>query len=234
MIVIICAMSEERDAFLKLLKSPKRSKFEKLNYHGGSFDNTYYKGKIGIHDVAIVHCGVGKVYAAILTSLVIKKFKPELIINVGAAGSLSTKLNIGDTVIATRVADWDVDVPGWERSIYSDKMSFACDGKFIKCADSLKTSYKVVKGHVVSGDEFVYKKSQVSIISKYFKDAICCEMEGSSVANTCYAFNTNVAIVRSISDVTLVKGNYKKFDFNLEKACDNAADLCVKIIKRYK
>jgi len=233
MIAIICAMSEERDAFISLMKDIKVVKIDNINYHGMAFDNKCYKGKLYDKEVIIVHSGVGKVYAAIVTTLVIRKFKPDLVVNVGCAGSLDKNIHIGDVVVATRVADWDVEVPGWERSIYSDKMSFACDGRFTKLVKSLKTKIKVKTGFIVSADEFIYKKSQVNTIKKYFPDSLCGEMEGSSIANTCYAFGVNSAIVRSISDETLVNGSYKNFDFNLKQACDNAAMLCAEIIKRY-
>lgn len=230
MIAIICAMSEERDAFISLMKDVKTVKIENILYHGMAFDNKCYKGELSGKDVVIVHSGIGKVYAAIVTTLVIKKFKPELVVNVGCAGSLKSKIHVGDVVVADRVADWDVDVPGWNRSIQSDKMSFACDGRFVKLAKQMK---KVKVGPIVSGDEFIYKKSQVNTINKYFASALCGEMEGSSIANTCYAFGINSAIVRSISDETLVNGDYKNFDFNLNNACINAAKICSEIIKRY-
>lgn len=233
MIAIICAMSEERDAFISLMEDIKITKFENILYHGMAIDNKCYKGKLKGKEVVVVHCGVGKVYAAIVTTLVIKKFKPELVVNVGCAGSLNSDVHVGDVVVATRIADWDVDVPGWERSIYSDKMSFACDGRFIKLVKTIKTKLSVKTGFVVSADEFIYKKSQVNTIKKYFSDALCGEMEGSSVSNTCYAFGINSAIVRSISDETLVNGDFKNFDFNLKKACENAAKLCAEVIKRY-
>ncbi len=112
-------------------------------------------------------------------------------------------------------------------------MSFACDKKFIKKLESLKKDIKYIKGHIVSGDEFVYRKDQIKTIKKYFKTALCCEMEGASVANTCYAFKVPVAIIRSISDITYKKNDYKKFEFNLKESCKNAAILCAKIIERY-
>ena len=37
----------------------------------------------------------------------------------------------------------------------------------------------------------------------------------------------------SITDVTYKKNDYKKFDFNLGVACDNAANICADIIERY-
>lgn len=233
MIAIICAMSEERDAFISLMKDIKVTRFESVLYHGTQIDNKCFKGKLNGKDVVIVHCGVGKVYASIVTTLVIKKFKPELIINVGCAGSLDKKIHVGDVIVATRVADWDVDVPDWERSIYSDKMSFACDGRFCKLVSQIKSKTKIKTGFIVSGDEFIYKKSQINTIKKYFPKALCAEMEGCSVANTCYAFGINSAIVRSISDETLINGDYKNFDFNLIKVCETAANICAEIIKRY-
>lgn len=233
MIAIICAMSQERDAFLSLMNNVKITKFEKIKYHQMDLDNICYKGKLCNKDVVVVHCGVGKVYAAIVTTTVIKKFKPELIINVGCAGSLDKNVHVGDVVVGVRIADWDVDVPGWERSITSDKMSFECDKRFNKILSKIKSNATLKLGNIVSGDEFVYKKSQVNTIKKYFPDALCTEMEGSSIANTCYAFSTKVAIVRSISDETLVNNSYKKFDFNLKSACDAAAKICADIVKRY-
>ena len=233
MIAIICAMSEERDAFISLMDDIKVTRFERVFYHGTVIDNKCYKGKLNGKDVVIVHCGVGKVYAAIVTTLVIKKFKPELVINVGCAGSLDKHVHVGDVVVATRIADWDVDVPDWPRSIYSDKMSFACDGRFIKLASQIKNKIKIKTGFIVSGDEFIYKKSQVNTIKKYFPKALCGEMEGCSIANTCYAFGVNTAIVRSISDEALINGDYKNFNFNLINVCNTAANICSEIIKRY-
>ena len=232
MIAIICAMTEERDAIVSLMKDVKTVKFENILYHGMAFDNKCYKGKLEGKDVIVGHCGVGKVYAAIITTLMIKKFKPELVLNVGCAGSLNKDVHVGDVVVSSRIADWDVDVPDWPRNMYSDKMSFACDGRVNKIVKSFK-SKNIHSGLIVSGDEFIYKKSQVNTIWKYYPQALCGEMEGCSIINTCYAFGVNGAVIRSISDSTFVKSNYKEFDFNLKMACDKAAKLLAKIIKRY-
>ena len=83
-------MSEERDAFISLMDDVKVVKFEKIAYHGMPLDNKCFKGKLKGKDVVIIHSGVGKVYAAIVTTVVIKKFKPDLIINVGCAGPTTT------------------------------------------------------------------------------------------------------------------------------------------------
>lgn len=231
MICIICAMSEERDAFLSLMTDVKTVNGKFFMYHGVPLDTRFYKGKIGDKDVAIIHSGVGKVYAAIITSEAINKFHPDLIINVGVAGSVNENVHVGDVIVADRVADWDVVVPDWERSITSPKMSYECDCSFIKLAKKIKN---VKIGPIVSADEFIYMKSQLKTIKKYFPTALCGEMEGGSIACTCYAYGVDCAIVRSISDEALINGNYKNFDFNLNDACLKAAKMCSSLIKKYE
>jgi len=233
MIGIICAMAEERDAILNLMDDVKIKYGKDLLYHGMPLDNHYYIGNIKGKEVVLTRSGTGKVYAAIVASLMIDKFKPEMIINLGCAGSLNEDVHVGDIVVATRTADWDVVVPGWERSITSDKLSYACDEKGIDICKKIKTKLNIHFGHIVSGDEFIYKKSQVNEIKKYFPSALCGEMEGASISNTCYSFKTKIMVIRSISDETLVHGSYKNFDFNLERVCKIAAQYCVKLIERY-
>ncbi|MBR5755021.1 MAG: 5'-methylthioadenosine/S-adenosylhomocysteine nucleosidase [Erysipelotrichaceae bacterium] len=230
MIAVICAMAEERDALLKLCSDVKVKKGDKIFYHGESLDNEYYFAKIGDKEIIITRCGVGLVYAAIMTTLLIKKYKPELIINLGVAGSLNPDVHVNDIVSADRICNWRVDVPGWNRNIDSKIFAFSCDEKINRM---IKKHHRKVKvGNMVSGDEFIYKRSQTREILKYYPDALCGEMEGAGIANTCYSFGVRCSIIRSISDETLINGNYRQFDFNLEKACDTAARLCYDIVER--
>lgn len=230
MIGIICAMSEEKDALLKLMKDVKIKKSEKLFYHGQTLNNEYHLGKIDDKDVVLVRSGVGEVYATIVCVKLIEKFKPELIINLGCAGSLNENVHLGDTVVADRVADWEFDVPGWDRSITSDKISFAADKRALSL---IKKTAHIFKGPVVSSNTFIRKKSQLKEIKRYYPTALCGEMEGSAIGATCYAHNVPFCVIRSISDEALVQNDYKNFDFNYIKACDNAAKIAVRIILKY-
>ena len=233
MIGIICAMTEERDALLKLMKDVRTKKAERLFYKGKVLNNEYYLGNIGDREVVLTRCGVGKVYATMITAMLIEKFKPELVINLGCAGSLNENVHVGDVVLADRIADWEFDVPGWERSVDSVEVSYKCEDRVLKTFRKIRSSLKLHCGPIVSADTFIYKKSQIKTIKRYFPEALCGEMEGSAVAGTCYAHGISFAVIRSISDETLVNGSYKDFDFNLEKACINAARVAVKIINNY-
>ena len=230
MIAVLCAMQEERDAFLKLMDNAEKLDSETIYYHQRVLDNEYYIGKINGKDVVLGRCGVGMIYATINTMLMIQKFNPELLINCGVAGSLNESIHVGDIVVANRTADWRMDVPGWDRSINSDKFSFACDERVLEIVSD---NENINVGAILSANEFIKDKEQLQIIKEFFPEALAGEMEGAAVANTCYALGKKCSIIRSISDETLVQNNFEQFDFNLQENCDKVAALCKEIIERY-
>jgi len=234
MIAVICAMHEERDALLKLMKDIKVKQGRKLFYHGEVLDNEYYEGYLEDRQIVVNRCGVGEIYASMTTTYLINEYHPELIINLGCAGSLNGSIHVNDVVIATKAALWRMDVPeeSWYRSFTNNKLSYPCDEKVVKIVKELDHK-KIKTGPIVSADEFIYDMSQVETIKKYFAEALCGEMEGAAVAAVCYAHGVPCSIIRSISDETLVSGDYNKFDFRLEEVCNTAAYLCKEIIMRY-
>ena len=232
MIAVICAMKEERDALLKLMKDVRKHEGKKLLYHGEYLDNEYYEGTLGNKQIIVCRSGVGTVYATMAAVVLILKFEPELIINLGVAGSLNEKIHVNDIVAADRVANWRIRVPNWERSVHSIHCSYPCDSRVIEIVRKMKKKHVKI-GPVVSADEFIRYKNQTDIIKRYFPEALAGEMEGAAIANTCYAYDIQCSIIRSISDETLVNGDYKNFDFNLNSACRKAAELCKEIIMRY-
>ena len=97
---IICAMELELQGLIDILKT--ESTMEKSG-------TIFYKGKIGNTDVVLVQCGIGKVSSAICTQMLIDFYSPDMIINSGVAGALSTDVTVGDVVIATAAVQHDFD-----------------------------------------------------------------------------------------------------------------------------
>lgn len=62
-----------------------------------------FEGKINNRPVAVLQSGIGKVAAAMGTTILIQQFKPDMIINTGSAGGLDPNLNVGDVIISTDV-----------------------------------------------------------------------------------------------------------------------------------
>ncbi|MBQ1477935.1 MAG: 5'-methylthioadenosine/adenosylhomocysteine nucleosidase [Erysipelotrichaceae bacterium] len=224
MIGIIAAMEEERNSILKRMKDVREEKRNGFLFHHGTL-----KGK----ETVLAKCGIGKTNAAIITTVMILRYHPSLLINTGCAGSLNKDVHVGDIVVSDKAADWDIDVPvpEWTRGFDCERMTFPVDPELLKKVKKIKCDVPVSIGGIVSGESFIYKKSQVNTILKYYPEALCGEMEGSSVARTASRFDTPFLIIRSISDATLVQGDFKNFDFNLELACENSAVLTEKIVR---
>jgi len=195
---------------------------------------------------------VGKVNAAITTTLMIAYFKTQQIIFSGIAGAIDSTLAPGDIVIATQVAyhDYGIVTDSGMRynatrnasTMQANPMYFNCDSTLVNNAiDATKklTLEKVKreegdfiplikKGIVVTGDVFVAGEIHTRRLSADLH-ASATEMEGAAIAQTCYQQNIPFLIIRSISD----KANSKAAtDIRIfyEVAAKNAAMLVVGIV----
>jgi adenosylhomocysteine nucleosidase len=228
MIGIIGAMDIEVDGLINELEGMIES------YHIAGRDFT--KGVLGNSDVVIVKCGVGKVNAACATQAMIDKFKVDAIINTGVAGSLDNSINIADIVISEDVVQHDMDITalGYPKGKIpeTDEIEFRADANLIDIAvNSAKktlTGVSVFKGRIASGDEFINSEEKKNEIIEEFK-AICCEMEGGSIAHVCTLNDVPFVVIRAISDKADGSSHmdYPVFE---EKAANNSIKLINSII----
>jgi len=102
--------------------------------------------------------------------------------------------------------------------------------RFVAALDAWPGHPPVHRGAVGTGDSFVYRPDQVSLIRERFgADRVACvEMEGAALAQVCRRFEVPFLIVRSLSDVPAAGlGNHLDFPVFLERAAANAARLVV-------
>lgn len=167
----------------------------------------FYTGKLNGKECVLVESGIGKVNAAICTTLLINQFNSKEIIFTGVAGGVDPVLNVGDIVISDDLVQHDVDVtafgckhgeiPRMENSFFqSDKL---LSEKAYSAAKKIFPEKNIVKGRVLSGDQFVSSADKTKWFQEIFNGA-CVEMEGASVAHVCQLFNTPFVVIRSISD----------------------------------
>ena len=160
--------------------------------------------------VVLAQTGVGKVNAAITTTLMIEHFKPAEIIFSGIAGGIDRSLTAGDIVIATKLAYHDYGTLTDQGMVYSSSRSgitmepnpfyFDCDTSLVNKAvtavgkinfekltrNEMLLSPVVKKGIIVTGDVFVSAEA-VTLRLRNELNAAATEMEGAAIAQTCWA-----------------------------------------------
>lgn len=224
---IICAMQEEIDPLL--LKLKKETKIKKANM-------VFYSGKINGLNTVLVVSGIGKVNAAICTQILIDDFKITHVINSGVAGGVKKEIKPLDVVIGTSLIQHDMDATAFGNSLGEiprlSKTNFDSDPNLINLAyeASLKNdSYKTYKGIIVTGDQFINDKEKVASLYKNF-NALACEMEGASIAQTAFLNNIPFLVIRAISD-NANSGASMDFDKFKNKAAINSLKIIEEIIK---
>ncbi len=225
MIAIIAAIQAEIDALLKLLKDDTKCTLDGISF---------WQGHIGEMAVVLMQSGVGKVNAAMSTTLLIKHYAPEVIVNIGTAGGLCEDEQIFDLVIADQVVQYDFDtsyVDGAEgigRFVPCDKaLCMYCEA----VCKALKMNYHT--GLIASGDQFVGRDSQLRALLQRFPKAKCAEMEAGAIAQVCAHFAIPFAMVRSLSDIAFQEKSNLSFWEYAEQASKRSAAICAALIQAW-
>ncbi|MDP4162906.1 MAG: 5'-methylthioadenosine/S-adenosylhomocysteine nucleosidase [Bacillota bacterium] len=188
-------------------------------------------------EVILLRSGIGKVNAAMSTTILLEKYKPDYILNTGSAGGFHQDLNVGDAVISTEVRHHDVDVTafGYEYGqVPQLPAAFLADEKLIEVAEAAAKEIEeiqVVKGMIATGDSFMQDPVRVDFVRTKFENLQAVEMEAAAIAQVAYQFNIPFVIIRSLSDIAGKESNLS-FDQYLEKAALHSATLVMKIVSR--
>jgi adenosylhomocysteine nucleosidase len=181
------------------------------------------KGRISGKEVVIAFTGIGKVNAAMTTTLMLEYFEPSAVIFTGIAGAINPRLNPADLVISERCAHHDLNYV-YDDTLISYQASnpvnketnpvfFYADSSLLELCRELSeeiqfnpvilptdTLYpRIVFGTIVTGDSFIASgKKNRELMRRFEADAV--EMEGAAVAQICYQRGIPFIIIRSISD----------------------------------
>lgn len=191
-------------------------------------------GNIGDVEVVAAVCGVGKVFAAICTEAMILKFKPDMIINIGVAGTLTKDLSVLDVAVASDVFQHDMDTSalGDPVGLISglNQIFFPTDEKMrnVLCEVLKDKGIHYICGPVATGDLFMHEPAKKAQIREMF-GAIAAEMEGGSIGHVCTVNNVPFAVLRSISDGDGGAMDYQTF---AEKAAVVSSEVVLEFIAR--
>lgn len=219
MVGIIGAMPEEIAMILSKMEEVEEINFGIRTFHSGLFQG---------QEVVVVIAGIGKVNAAITTTLLIENFDIDWIVNIGVAGG-QNGVKHGDVVISESVCYHDVDVtkfsdyaigqvPGLPPLFLADTSLLEQTEEALK---KVNLEYKV--GIIASGDQFIYSKDDVAKINQEHSGILAIEMEAAAIAHTASIYHIPFIIYRSISDVLGDENQSVDFEYFLNIAAQNAA-----------
>lgn len=197
----------------------------------------FHQGKLNDVDVVLVQSGIGKVTAAVATTLLISQFKPDAVINTGSAGGFDPELNVGDIVISTELRHHDVDVTafGYEPGqVPRLPAAFSAHPALIDAAEQCIASLgfcKTKKGLITTGDVFMCDPDRIAKTRATFPAMLAVEMEGAAIAQACYQLNTPFVVIRSLSDIA-GKESPTSFDAYLEVASRNSSAMVMALLPK--
>ena len=167
----------------------------------------FCKGKLCGKDVVVVRSGIGKVNAGICAQILVDRFRADMLINTGIAGSLDARIDIGDMVISTDALHHDMDATIFGDAIGQiprmDTLAFPADEELVqkaaKANEKANPDIRTFTGRVASGDQFISSGEAKEKIVENFHP-LCVEMEGAGIAQAAYLNKVSYVIIRAISD----------------------------------
>lgn len=223
-LAIMGAMQEEITPLLEYFKEYDVREYAKNRYYV-----VHYRGL----DLIIAYSKIGKVNASLTAATMIQTFGAEKLLFSGVAGAINPALKIGDVMVATKLAQHDLDITAFghphgfvpEGSVYV-QTDEALTSLVKRVAESLGIS--LLEGIIATGDQFVCDEAKKTWIGKTF-EADALEMEGASVAVVCDALNIPFCILRAISDAADMDAGFN-FDTFLESSAHESARLMIALL----
>lgn len=216
-IAIMGAMVEEITPLLDFFGN-----YETIEHAKNRYYTTSYKGL----DIVLAYSKIGKVNASLTASVLIEKFGAQKLLFSGVAGALNPSLKIGDMVVATQLAQHDLDITAFghphgyvpEGAVYveTDKALTAMAKNVAQTKNM-----QLLEGIIATGDQFICDPVKKEWIRNTFQ-ADATEMEGASVAVVCDALKVPFCVFRAISDAADMDAGFSFDEFLVSSAKESA------------
>lgn len=173
----------------------------------------FRSGHLGDEEIVIALSGVGKVSAAIASTLMCQLYQPSALISIGVAGGLCQDQNIGDLVISNRIVQADystefIDGLAGRGKVFQAHPALIEQAK--KAAEKSGLNWRL--GDIATQDLFMADSEDYARLLGRFPDSACSEMEGGAVAQCARAFSIPALVIRTLSDVVAHEGNNMEFE----------------------
>ncbi len=218
---------------------------------------SFFQGRLDGVETVLVEAGMGKVNAAVVTTLLIEQFNCRTVLFSGVAGGIDPKLGVGDVIIGTKLIQHDYGMivsdklttyqPGHlPIHMPTEKLGYDADAELMskllreledfelpmisaEAAGGEARKPIITSGTILTGDQFIG--------CTIARDRLCnelgglaVEMEGAAIAQVAEHYQIPFVIIRSLSDLA---GEESTMDFIkfLEETAGGAALVLRRIIR---
>ncbi|TWT08283.1 5'-methylthioadenosine/S-adenosylhomocysteine nucleosidase [Planococcus sp. CPCC 101016] len=225
---VIGAMEEEVQLLRSGLENPQTEEIAKCEFTLGTYEG---------QEIVLLKSGIGKVNAAMSTTILLQQYRPDIVINIGSAGGFDEELEVGAVVISDEVRHHDVDV-----TVFGYEMGQVpqLPAAFTSNEELIELAVKAVKemgqhdyavGLIATGDSFMNDPERVAKVREYFPTMKAAEMEAAAVAQVCYQFDVAFVVIRALSDIA-GKESSISFDEFLPTAAKHSTEIVFNVISQ--
>jgi adenosylhomocysteine nucleosidase len=213
---IISALSQEQAGLIGNMKNASTLTRGRREYAAGTLWGV---------DTVCVLSRLGKVAAAATAATLIERFDTTHIVFTGVAGAADAAVRVGDIVLATELAQHDIDAsplfPRFEIPL-TGTSRFVPDGALTRALAAAAADFldkdiheavpapdrrafnldkpRIHRGLIASGDQFITCRTRRDELASALPGLLAVEMEGAAVAQVCADFGVPFAVMRTISD----------------------------------
>ena len=226
-VAIIGAMEQEITLLQSRIAQPQHEKVAHV---------AITRGTLAGKPVLLAQSGIGKVNAAITTTILLEKYQAACVINTGSAGGLQGGMKQGDVVVGIQTAHHDADATAFGYAIGQLPQMparYEADAALVEHAARAAIAFDgaaIHRGLIVSGDQFINHPDKIARIRTHFPDALAVEMEAAAIAQTCYQFARPCVIIRALSDLADGEAEYS-FETFLQMAATHSAEMVENLVK---
>lgn len=215
---IIAAMPQELKVLVAHLAEEKTEQV---------LGKTYHTGRLGKHEVVLVESGIGKVMSAMSVAILAERFGVDAIINTGSAGAVAEGLQIGEVVVADKLAYHDVDVTAFGYAfgqMAGQELYYVADANLLTGMRQVLAEQKITShvGLIATGDSFIAGQDKITAIKEHFPAVLAVEMEGAAIAQAAYNAGKPFLVIRAMSDTAQGDANLT-FDEFIYQAGEQSA-----------
>ncbi len=211
-------------------------------------------GRLNGLPVVVAEAGLGKVNAALVSTLMLADFGCRGLVFSGVAGGLDPELAVGDVVLGKRLVCHDygrldarrfityqpgsMPLPGCPETHGYDlppallaRLRAALEGfvlPAVTAGQGAPRQPRLVEGTILTGDTFLScAETRAELAARFGGQAV--EMEGAAVAQVAERFAKPAVVIRALSDLAGAE-SHMDFDRFLDEAASSAARIVQRIL----